>query len=281
MSMAAGFGGHRRLPGFGGTFLQLWASHRQWPEERWDELFSYLLQLGVGEVVVQWSRYDGAGFDEQVKRLVKANFSVWMGLSYESNWWQAQTGESIRRAILDVPRIEGVKGFYLPQELEAGEWSAPGRREELALAIKFVRRQFRPLAVGGFTNCRGRPEDLGRFWRNLQHESGYDRLLFQDGVGAGKVPIADWDAWCRALAWGAGKRLSVVVETFTGSGEGAAWRGVPAEAGRIARQLEIARRWSRSGVVAFSLPEYVTPLGGRDAEALFLQVRTLLSDKGH
>ncbi|MDP1946868.1 MAG: hypothetical protein Q8L77_05150, partial [Nitrospirota bacterium] len=59
---------------------------------------------------------------------------------------------------------------------------------------------------------------------------------------------------------------------FQAQGEGPAWRGVPAEWPRIEEQLQVAAELSRNPVLAFSAPDYMTPLGGESAAALFQQI---------
>jgi hypothetical protein len=204
-----------------------------------------------------------------------------MGLAYGSRWWETQAGGMVRAAVEGVRPATGVRGYYLPQEIEAGQWQGAARQRELGEAVRQVRREFHPLAVSGFANHGARPEAAARFWRDLQKRSGFDRLLFQDGVGARKMPLEEWATWPEAISRALGRRFCVVVETFTGLGEGASWRGVPAEWDRVVKQLEIAERWSGQRAVAFSIPEYVTPLGGTAAGHLFSQARALFSDKGN
>lgn len=259
-------------PRMGGTFLQLWAAHKKWPDERWTELFSYLRALGMREVVIQWSRYDALDYREEIERILRARFDVWMGLGYNSRWWQQPSPDMVRDAVRDVPRMDGVRGFYLPHEIDDATWADKHRAGALAEAIRSVRRQFHPLAVSGFSNRRGAPAGLAGFWRDLQRKSKFDRLLFQDGIGSGKMPLAEWPDWARPLARTLGRRLTIVVETFAARGEGATWQAEPAEWARIQEQLRIAGATGRSQVLVFSAPEYMTPLGGAPAGELFRQI---------
>jgi hypothetical protein len=165
--------------------------------------------------------------------------------------------------------------------VEAGSWSGEERARALAEAIRAVRKRFRPLAVSGFTNRSGSPADLARFWHELQRKSKFDRLLFQDGIGSGKMPIGEWPEWASPLARRLGRRLSIVVETFAAQGEGPTWQGRPAEWPRIREQLGLAAELSRGGILAFGVPEYMTPLGGDLAELLFHQVLLNRADTSH
>jgi len=112
--MAAALAVPQTRPRLGGTFLQLWTAHQQWPDSQWAALFGYLRDLGMNEVVVQWSRYDAIDYGPQVERVLRAGFDVWLGLGYDSRWWREPSPELVRDAARDVPRLAGVRGYYLP-----------------------------------------------------------------------------------------------------------------------------------------------------------------------
>jgi len=64
------------------------------------------------------------------------------------------------------------------------------------------------------------------------------------------------------------RELKVVVELFRIVSEHP-FRAQPAPWERVARQLQIAAPFATGGLLAFSVPEYLTPLGGPEAEKLF------------
>ena len=86
------------------------------------------------------------------------------------------------------------------------------------------------------------------------------------------MPLAEWADWAAPLARALGYRLHIVVETFTSRGEGAAWQAAPAEWARIEEQLRLASSLGSDNLLAFSAPEYMTPLGGDSAAKLFRQI---------
>lgn len=47
------------------------------------------------------------------------------------------------------------------------------------------------------------------------------------------------------------------------------FKAVPAPLERINCQVDLAAPYSTSGIIAFSVPEYMTPLGGQEAGRLF------------
>ena len=79
-------------------------------------------------------------------------------------------------------------------------------------------------------------------------------------------------AVARAAA-SAGRLFTPVVETFTQvDGEPLnqkPFRAVPAQLARLQRQLASAGAAPHAGIVAFSLPEYCSPMGGEQAKALY------------
>ena len=95
------------------------------------------------------------------------------------------------------------------------------------------------------------------------------------------MPLAEWPEWAAPLALSLGRRLTIVVETFTAQGEGAMWRAAPAEWSRIQEQLRLAGDISCDDALAFSAPEYLTPLGGESAAKLFHQILLTLADTHH
>jgi hypothetical protein len=51
------------------------------------------------------------------------------------------------------------------------------------------------------------------------------------------------------------------------------FRAQPASWERVAQQLKIAASYAPDGIMAFSVPEYMTPLGGPEADNLFKAYR--------
>jgi hypothetical protein len=268
----------RPAGGLNSTFLQWWASHREWEESRWVELFGYLRRLRVDELVVQWTRYDDEDYRPLLERTLAlaadGGMRVWVGLAQESTWWRDVGGgpaaavETLRRVgrmCGELGReLEGLcrtqrsfRGWYLPFELEDVNWTgeaAPALVEEL----ERLRGELGKMAVSGFTNRVMGPAGLAQWWKRVAR-AGLEQVFFQDGVGAGKMPLELWPAYLKALDQALGKKLRVVVELFEVV-EGEGLRAAPME--RIARQVEVGRRLSRGKLGSFSMVEYMTPLGG-------------------
>lgn len=261
-----------------GTFLQFWRAHLDWDEAEWRQLFGYLEALRLCEVIVQWTRYDGIDYRPLAERVLRwaeeARVEVWLGLAHESKWWQATELETIAERDVawakELPRGRAWRGWYLPEEIEERRWG--GRGAELRVHWRGVRKALRPLAVSGFWGGQMGPEELGRWWRAAAR-GAVDRVLFQDGWGAGPMTEERWPAYVHELRRGLGRRLTVVVELFERAPGGGAFRAEAADWARVRRQMEVAGRNS----VAFSVPEYATPMGGEGAARLYEQWIDFLS----
>lgn len=280
----------RRPALFWGTFLQLWASHLQWPPEQWEALFDALATLGCREIVLQWCRYDEVDFAPLLPRLLEASRSRRMrllaGLPYESSWWQRISADPFQALAEVVDRARGFSvsgarhwrrhpafaGWYLPEEIDDDHWLAAPRRRALAGALDQLAGALRPLSVSGFTNRSTPPSELAAFWRELAARRRLARVFFQDGIGAGKMTFAAWPAYLEALSARLGRRLEVVVEIFESLPSEAGFRAAPAPFDRIVRQVETTRRATSRPPFCFSLPDYATPLAGPEAARLFEQI---------
>ncbi|MCX6592661.1 MAG: DUF4434 domain-containing protein [Acidobacteria bacterium] len=260
---------------FSGTFLQLTRGHRQWPESRWRELWGYLGALGAGRLIVQWTQDGDEPLDDLLPQVFASGLAIDLGLVHEPRYWTDGAAafpaiEARTRALL--PRLRpwtarpNFKGWYITTEVDDVRWQAPAARAELVrhlkATVKAVRRVRRaPVAVSGFANGALKPEALAEFWRRLLRETGGQQLLFQDGIGAGKLTLDNLPAYYQAL-----RRVPhlAVVEIFE------MVREVPFEAtaaplSRVLRQLALAG----GAPLAFSLPEYATPAGVPSAGTLY------------
>ncbi|SCM72649.1 DUF4434 domain-containing protein [Desulfovibrio sp. 86] len=296
-----------------GTFLQLWDVHATWTEERWQSLFAALRAIGVDEVVVQWtvdgatptyaSKYFTAPARLTLEKALRAardqHIRVVLGLVHDQAYW-----EKIKRdpnhvrwyfrklcttslaAAEELLRLDSgknvVSGLYIPQEIDDQSWLEADRQAELLNFLKDLRAGLRilaphlPVAVSGFSNGYAEPETLKKLWQRILTQSGIDRVLFQDGVGAHKLNVNEVSLFFGAVSQAAektGRVFTPVVEVFT-QVDGApvnqkAFRAVPAPLARIKKQLKIAGSVPHSGIMAFSLPEYCSPFGGEQAAVLY------------
>ncbi|MCX6595001.1 MAG: DUF4434 domain-containing protein [Acidobacteria bacterium] len=250
---------------FSGTFLQLTREHRQWPEARWRELWLHLRALGASRLIVQWTQDGDEPLLDLLPPVFASDLSIDLGLVHEPRYWSdgaaAFAGIEARcRALL--PRLQpfahqpNFRGWYITTEVDDVRWQTPATRMELVrhlkATVKAVRRVRRaPVAVSGFSNGALKPLALAEFWRRLLRETGVNQLLFQDGIGAGKLTLAELPDYYGAL-----RRLPFlpVVEIFQMMRE-TPFEAVAAPLSRVERQLVLAG----PAPLAFSLPEYATP----------------------
>lgn len=273
---------------FRGTFLQPWARHLDWTPGQWEQLLEALAALGCEEIVLQWCRYDEIDYAPLAARLLDLararRMRVLIGLPYASAWWKdvdadaARALEQLAARARDFAASEEARlwrrhaafaGWYLPEEIDDDHWFAPARRRLLAAALDRMAGLFRPLAVSGFTNRAHTAAELAVFWHELAARRRLARVLFQDGIGAGKMTLAAWPAYLEALRARVGRRLDVVVEIFESRPAEAGFKAVPAPVERIRLQADLARRATGRPPLCFSLCDYAVPQAGSAAAELF------------
>ncbi|MGC8884769.1 MAG: DUF4434 domain-containing protein [Bryobacteraceae bacterium] len=277
---------------FRGTFLQPWARHLDWSWARWEELLDALAALGCVELILQWCRYDEIDYAALVDPLLdgarRRRMRVAVGLPFESAWWRRIAEDApaaleavVLRARAFASRPESRRwrrhpafaGWYLPEEIDDDHWWPVPRRRMLAEALDRMAGLVRPLWAGGFTNRNHPAAELAAFWHELAARRRLERVLIQDGIGAGKMTMAAWPAYLEALRARLGRRLEVVVEIFEAGATQAEFRAVPAPLERVLAQAELARRATGRAPLCFSLPDYAVPQAGEAAARLYEALR--------
>ena len=307
---AAGAPAQARLQG---TFVQLTRANADWDAARWEQLFAQLRDMGLHEIVVQWTVLDDLAFypskahpssphsplDTIFTLADHAGMTVVVGLAYDSQYWthidrdstlvdvylrrlQLRSQTVARELAPETRNHPSFAGWYVPEEIDDVNWMAPRSREVLIHHLRHLTETLHalspaPVALSGFSNGNMDPERLASLWKDLATKSGIDRLMFQDGVGAGKMAVEDLDAYYSALrrALDGSCQFQIIVETFTQL-EGQPFKAKPATLDRIQRQLDLAAHHSVTPLLAFSAPEYMTPAGGPDAAQLYEEYLALL-----
>jgi hypothetical protein len=290
--------------GLKGTFLQLTNAQLARPAAEWRQLFDELRTIGINTLFLQWTVLDRKPLFQEVRHGTAANsplssilelaaqsgIRVWFGLDLDSSYWEEikQPAEMLRpyflRRLQDLAGFLGdlnaatadasFAGWYIPDEIDDRTWLDPGKRAVLkkylteTVALLKVRRAGSKVAISGFSNSFADPDLLASFWADVIRASGIDLLLFQDGVGEGKVALENVGLYYEALnraVRGVGAQLGAVVELFSLMPDG---RRLPATAGRIRAQIAAANRLTSFPAVAFSIPDYMSHLSGRQASDL-------------
>ncbi len=295
-------------PRLRGTFLQLTAAHGDWQPGDWARLFGYFKELHLSQLVIQWTVYDDLAFFPAsdfrqaanpplpiiLQQADAAGLHVLVGLAHDPGYWEkirrdpALVEVYLRRARLRDEAIAGqlapqlqnhpsFRGWYIPEEVDDVNWQEDPAREVLFAYLRDLSNFLHKLtpgtrvAISGFANGRTDPRTFGRFWQTLLEATAIDAVFFQDGIGAGKLLPEELPPYLGALRQAAqsqSRELQVVVELFQ-QVNAHPFRARPASWDRVARQLEIAGRSTSGGLLGFSVPEYLTPLGGPEAERLF------------
>lgn len=296
-------------PRLDGTFLQLTHAHLRWSDARWQRLFEHFATLGLTELVVQWTRYDDTSFcpddapclvDKVLDHADRFGLGVLVGLAHRSDFWdRIKAPAEDRRAYLAglrdaslataaglapvVGRHPSFRGWYLSEEIDDVSWNDPAERRilvehlaELSFRLRAETADAFRIGVSGFSNAALAPDGLTALWTDILGASAIDVLLFQDGIGVGKLTLAELDPYLAAVSeatHSANRTLWVVVETFERTDNGDdTFTARPASLGRIEAQLAVAAIHADT-LIAFSVPEYMTPLGGPAATALFRRYR--------
>ena len=300
--------------GLKGTFLQLTEAQIARPTAEWRQLFDELRTIGINTLFLQWTVLDRKPLFRTAQHESAANtplasildlaaqsgIRVWFGLALDSSYWEEikQTPELLRpyfhRRLQDLAGFlddlnattagAPFAGWYIPDEIDDRTWLDPSKRAVLkrylaeTVALLKARRPGSKVAISGFSNSFADPDLLASFWADVISASGIELLLFQDGVGEGKVALENIGLYYEALdraVRGVGAQLGAVVELFSLMPDG---RRLPAVAGRIREQIAAANRLTSFPTIAFSIPDYMSHLAGRQAGDLLSNF--LASQKG-
>jgi Domain of unknown function (DUF4434) len=301
MTSSPGTGACRGLQG---TFLQLTYAQAARPSDDWRQLTDELQTIGIRNLFLQWTVVDRnaffptAGYETPANTplpyildlAAQADMQTWIGLATDSRYWEEikQNPELLR--VYFHTRLRDLRGFvkdlnaaissasfagwYIPDEIDDRTWLDPGKRAVLkkyladtVTLLKTIRPGSR-VAISGFSNSFADPDQLAAFWADVIKSSGIDLLLFQDGVGEGKVAAEDIGFYYGALnhaVQGAGGQLGAVVELFSLMPNG---QRVPAMIARVREQIGAAERLTSFPPVAFSVPDYMSRLAGQQASGL-------------
>ena len=242
-----------------GSFIQFSNAQVSWTDDSWRQLLGYFARLGVSQVVVQWAVNDNTAY-------------------YPSAIHRPVFQPPLEKVPL-VGKHRSFRGWYITEEIEDATWKKPDARSVVIAHVRELATNLRALkpdatiAISGFSNAETTPATFGQFWSDLLRAAPVDVLLFQDGIGVGKQALSSLPLYLAAARDAAsrnGRQMQVVVEIFQQVTTTPAFVAVPAPLDRVTRQIDVAATYSSApGPIAFSIPEYMTPLGGPDAQRLF------------
>lgn len=304
---------YTRAPRLHGTFLQLLNTHRSWRPEDWSRLFGYFRELQLSQLVIQWTVYDGTVFyatgnssaaastsslDTVLQLADQSGLQVFVGLVYDSQFWeQIRRPSPLVQDYLQRHRLQAVsvarelgpmvrrhpsfQGWYLTEEVDDTNWRGTEARQTLFNHLRDTSARLREVSPGrkvalsGFSNGRIAPKTFEAFWSALLVTADIDVVFFQDGIGTGKLELAQLPLYLAAIRKAVtthGRELRVVIEIFRQVAgpplDDKQFKAVPRTLDGIQRQMATAAPYA-SQLIAFSIPEYMTPLGGLDAGRLY------------
>lgn len=301
------------------TFFQPLSAHQKWSSAQWDKLFVSLKTLKISRLIVQWSVHDEQRFYAELGQASllenvlaaadKNGIQIVVGLVNDSIYWdKMQTPLAYRETYFQslqdrslftlnelAPRVlahSSFQGWYIPQEIDDINWRDPAAEKMLTkylLAITDALYEATPtkkIFISGFVNAGTDPAYVKGLWSRLLESSPHlDGVLFQDGIGAGKLKLPELSTYFDVLervARERGRSFQPVVEVFRQiAGEPIdhqAFRAVPAPFARVLEQLRVASKYS-SSVAVFSAPEYMLLEGNDDAKALSVAYLQQLQSK--
>jgi hypothetical protein len=237
----------------------------------------------------------------------KAGIDVYVGLIFEPDFWKlnglstadadtyfqqllARSAKTANELKPLVAHHSSFKGWYVVQEVEYTSWSAPDRQ---ALLFTYLRNLSAFLhattpkaliAISGFSNGTESAESLSKFWNALLHEApSITAVFFQDGIGVSHLTTENLVQYLTAMkqvVTANGRNYETIIEIFrqTGSTTAGESGAVPAPVAEVLNQLKTAASVS-SGTLAFSVPDYMTPLAGPAADKLYRDYLDAVGDK--
>ncbi len=259
---------------------------------------------GVGvmdEGEARWSEDPAAFVRSVLDRAARGGLRVWVGLTYTDAWWtridRTRPLESVevylrRRLFWNgslATRVASVvrdhaafAGWYVNDEIDDENWLEEERRAAVARYVHDLTARLRaltpdrPVSISGFATGFAPPGLLAAQWREIVAGGGPDVVLLQDGIGAGHLTDRELRIVVppvREAIEEAGGDLGMVVELFsqtpgTGTGE-RPFAASPARLGRVEAQAVTAASLVGGPLVAFSVPDYMSPFAGGVAADLY------------
>lgn len=223
---------------------------------------------------------------------------VFIGLFCDERYWQETQGSINQRLaylrsareqsaalaaqIAPMSRLHpSFRGWYACEEIDDTNWSAPDKVAILTDHFRQLRKALKSLtpsaeiAVSTFSSVSTDPRYLEQFWSELIKNVPFDIVYYQDGVGTGRFTINTITPYLEAMQRATvakGGKLGIVIETFTQTSgppiNNEPFAAIPAPIERIQKQLEVSVPFS-ADLIAFSVPDYLTPLGNIASARLY------------
>lgn len=226
------------------------------------------------------------------------DMSIYVGLNFDPMYWSRieQDSQSVRKylqslseknvqlaqALVESSQThQSFSGWYITEEIDDINWNASEKRSILLAYLQSLGVQLhqltpnKPVAISGFSNAALPPFNLGQLWHEIFSNTAIDIVLFQDGVGVNKLTmkqLPDYFSAVNSAARFNHKKFQVVIEVFKQIAgtplNDKTFKAVAASPERVLKQMEIASVYSPE-LLAFSIPEYMTPDNGSGGQCLY------------
>ena len=228
--------------------------------------------------------------------------NVLIGLAYDTKYWdriqnhpsqlQAHFQDFYKRSFLAAKEIlpqaiqhSSFQGWYISEEIDDINWHQSNSQKILFRYLNRLTQHLHALtpnkkiALSGFSNAALTPQEFQFFWQTLLASANIDIVLFQDGIGVNKLQLDNLPSYFNAMQHATTKtntELQAIIEIFTQvSGSpinNKPFKAIPAPLDRVTQQLTIAEQYAQQNI-AFSIPEYMTPEAGIQANKLYQNYR--------
>jgi hypothetical protein len=299
------------------TFLQPTVVHKKLSIDEWADEFARIRQLGINELVIQWTRYDNVTFyplkdkgDSLVNRIAEAaekvGLDLYFGLAMNSNWAKPQNldGKMIDQALHESKEAAKIvhsllgkhpnfRGWYIPQELTDLFYTY--EQQELLLvyfseltAYLHKLDDLKPVLASGYTSPeKSHLVKFTMWWMHVFDESGIDILIFQDGAGTGNPK--KWEQilpYVEAIAIIDDDYFSgdvwFVAEVFTQLDgpdiNNKPFRAIPADFNRISMQLKLLGQLGKR-LASYAYFPYMQPSAGVAADSLYQNYKEFINKR--
>lgn len=306
---------------FRGTIFQLLRGDAANTPEAWQGLMQEMSAFGIEELFLQWTSIDsldfyyghaGAGetiplLPEIVRAAESSHRRLWIGLQQDTDFWSVlkrptpeleayfqkrvsdlQARLPALKAVLEEASPGLIAGWYLPEEIDDLNWHDPEREAVLGRYLANTHSLLNqaipglPVAVSVFSSGAQQGEAFGMQLRRLVLQSGIDRVLIQDGIGAGKRTPAEAALTARAVARSlrrSGAQSGMIIELFN-MRQKTAIDAAATEPASIAQILERLAATAGIGTLpptSFSHVHHLTAFGGPEAAERGAEWRQLLA----
>ena len=236
-----------------------------------------------------------------IKTALKHQKRIWLGLDYDPAFWEAIDAKpdrvkqylstrlsKIRQRLphllksLEAIDTQGkiIQGWYISDEIDDVNWRDPVRQKLLHTYLKELRLVLHeshekwPVLISGFSNGVCSPDNLTQFWDTTLNQTGIDGVLFQDGIGAGKLSLEQLETYLDHFhnhLGDADQRFGVIVELFEftqqKSSDASTLQSAPFS--RVSQQIALAQQYSILPITVFSAPDYLKSDGDQKSRKLY------------